>query len=133
MDSEPGVCVILLPTNATLSDHSFTVYGLAQANKAVLPRDAGGPWGQRMGVSVGGSESWSLVVSAYQTMRNNPSDWNRYSLVRVCAYWLRKVAFFNRFHKVVMNWADSTTNPVQTTIEFRGKQAKISFPVGVTT
>lgn len=57
------------------------VYGLAQANKAILPRDAGGPWGQRIGVSVGGSEDWALVVSAFQTKRKNPTDWDRYSIV----------------------------------------------------
>ena len=82
MDSEPGVCVIPATCSETiLSDYLYTVYGLAHANKAILPRDAGGPWGQRAGVTVGGSKFWSLVVSAYQTGRNNPSDWNRYSLV----------------------------------------------------
>ena len=54
---------------------------MAQASKAILPRDVGGPWGKRIGVSVGGSMSWALVVGAYMTGRANPSDWNRYSLV----------------------------------------------------
>jgi O-glycosyl hydrolase len=54
---------------------------MAQATKAVLPKDSGGPWGQRIGVSVQGSMSWGLVVGAYVTGRVNPSDWDRYSLV----------------------------------------------------
>ena len=57
------------------------VYSMAQASKGVLPRDVGGPWGKRIGVSVQGSMSWGLVVGAYETGRVNPSDWNRYSLV----------------------------------------------------
>lgn len=69
------------------------VYGLAQANKAVLPRDAGGPWGQRIAASVGGKEDWALVVSAYRTKRKNVEDWDRYSLVStycLCALGLKK-------------------------------------------
>ena len=60
----------------------------AQASKAVLPKDVGGPWGQRIGVSVQGSYSWGLVVGAYVTGRVNPTDWNRYSLVVLnwCAF-----------------------------------------------
>lgn len=105
------------------SDGTWSVnqefYSMAQASKAVLPRDVGGPWGKRIGVSVGGSMSWGLVVGAYMTGRVNPSDWNRYSLV-------------------VLNWADNTNgnwNPqnIKTTIEFRGMQATYTFPVGVTT
>ena len=60
---------------------SGLVYSMAQASKAILPKDVGGPWGKRIGVSVGGSMSWGLVVGAYVTGRVNPSDWNRYSLV----------------------------------------------------
>ena len=60
---------------------SDLVYSMAQASKAILPKDVGGPWGKRIGVSVGGSMSWGLVVGAYVTGRVNPSDWNRYSLV----------------------------------------------------
>ena len=102
--------------------------------KAILPRDAGGPWGQRIGVSVAGSNSGSLVVSAYQTQRNNPADWERYSLVSASAFRLREFTLENIFtQQVVMNQADSTNDPLQATIEFRGKQAKISFPVGVST
>ncbi|KAG9086493.1 hypothetical protein FS749_003610 [Ceratobasidium sp. UAMH 11750] len=94
-------------------------YAFAQASRAVVPKDAGGPIGQRIGVSVGGSQSWALRVSAFVTKRNNSADWNRYSLV-------------------VLNWNDSASSswnpqPVKATIEFRGVQATYTFPVGVTT
>ncbi|KAJ7482201.1 glycoside hydrolase [Mycena galericulata] len=94
-------------------------YSMAQASKAVLPKDVGGAWGQRIGVSVGGTLSWALIVGAYVTTRVNPTDWLRYSLV-------------------VLNWDDSVgggwnPQPVQSTIEFQGMQATYSFPVGVTT
>ncbi|KAL4251807.1 glycosyl hydrolase 30 family protein [Abortiporus biennis] len=107
----------------TLSGTSWTLnqefYSMAQASKAVLPRDQNGPFGTRIGVSVGGSMSWGLVVNAFVTGRVNPSDWLRYSIV-------------------VLNWADTTNGawdpqPIQTTIEFRGMQATYTFPVGVTT
>jgi len=127
------VCVILELADAILADYSQAVYGLAQANKAILPRDAGGPWGQRIGVSVGGSDSGSLVVSAYRTQRNNPTDWERYSLVSASAFRLRGFTPSNTFmQQVVMNQANSN-NPLEATIEFRGKQAKFSYPVGITT
>ena len=92
---------------------------MGQASKAILPRDVGGPWGKRIGVSVGGSLSWALIVGAYVTGRVNSADWLRYSLV-------------------VLNWDDSASSnwnpqPVTATIEFRGVQAKYTFPVGVTT
>ena len=62
--------------------HFFsTVYSMAQASKAILPRDVGGPWGKRIGVSVGGTLGWGLVVGAYVTGRVSSSDWLRYSLV----------------------------------------------------
>lgn len=64
-----------------LKDLRTLVYSMAQASKGVLPRDVGGPWGKRIGVSVQGSMSWGLIVGAYETGRVNPSDWNRYSLV----------------------------------------------------
>lgn len=60
---------------------SKKVYVMGQSSKATLPRDAGGPMGQRIGVSVGGSLSWGLRVMAYVTGRVNPSDWLRYSLI----------------------------------------------------
>ncbi|KAI0087785.1 glycoside hydrolase superfamily [Irpex rosettiformis] len=95
------------------------VYAMAQASKAIVPKDKNGPWGQRIGVTVNGGTNWALRVGAYVTHRNSASDWNRYSLV-------------------VMNWNDNTNgnwNPqtVKATIEFRGMQATYTFPVGVTT
>ncbi|KAJ7260891.1 glycoside hydrolase [Mycena haematopus] len=93
-------------------------YSMAQASKAIIPKDVGGAFGQRIGVTVGGELSWALIVGAYVTTRVNPSDWWRYSLV-------------------VLNWDDSIGgwNPtaVTATIEFRGMQATYTFPVGVTT
>lgn len=54
---------------------------MAQASRAILPKDPGGPWGQRIGVTVAGSLDWGLRVGAYQTKRVSSTDWNRYSLV----------------------------------------------------
>ncbi|KAI0365705.1 glycoside hydrolase [Pilatotrama ljubarskyi] len=111
------------PVVTVNSDGSWSVnqefYAMAQASKAILPRDAGGPWGKRIGVSVGGNQNWALRVGAYVTGRANSNDWLRYSLV-------------------VLNWNDYpnggwSPTPVKTTIEFRGKQATYTFPVGITT
>ncbi|KAI9568162.1 glycoside hydrolase family 30 protein [Boletus coccyginus] len=101
------------------SDRTWSVnqefYAMAQASKAILPRDQGGPWGKRVGVSVAGSLDWALVVGAYVTGRVSSTDWKRYSIV-------------------VLNWDDSASaQPVEATIEFRGKQATYTFPIGVTT
>lgn len=54
---------------------------MAQASKAIIPRDVGGPFGKRIGVSLGGSQGWALRVGAYVTGRTNPGDWLRYSIV----------------------------------------------------
>ncbi|KAH8115004.1 glycoside hydrolase [Phellopilus nigrolimitatus] len=110
--------VLQVNSNGTWSPNQ-EFYSMAQASKAILPKDSGGPFGQRIGVTVGGSMSWALIVGAYVTGRVSSSDWNRYSLV-------------------VLNWADNTNGswnpqPVQTTIEFRSMQATYTFPVGVTT
>ncbi|KAF9485722.1 glycoside hydrolase [Pholiota conissans] len=105
------------------SDGSYSFnqefYSMAQASKAIIPKDSGGAYGQRIGVSVGGSLGWALRVGAYVTSRVSSSDWLRYSIV-------------------VLNWDDSASTswnpqPVTTTIEFRGMQATYTFPVGVTT
>ncbi|CAL1712943.1 unnamed protein product [Somion occarium] len=107
----------------TISGNSYSpnqeFYSMAQASKAILPRDKNGPFGTRIGVNVGGSLNWALRVNACVTGRVNPSDWLRYSIV-------------------VLNWDDSASTswnpqPVKTTIEFRGMQATYTFPVGVTT
>ncbi|KAI0670922.1 glycoside hydrolase [Trametes maxima] len=94
-------------------------YVMAQASKAVLPRDKNGPFGQRVAVDVGGSLSGLLLASAFKTGRTNASDYRRYSLV-------------------VLNWNDNQNGkwnptPIEATIAFRGKQARYTFPVGVTT
>ncbi|KAG7448583.1 glycoside hydrolase [Guyanagaster necrorhizus] len=105
------------------SDGTYSVnqefYAMAQASKAIVPKDKGGPFGKRVKVSVGGDLSWTLRVGAYVTGRASSSDWLRYSLV-------------------VLNWYDHpngswSPQPVKTTIEFRGMQAQYTFPVGVTT
>ncbi|OSD07331.1 glycoside hydrolase family 30 protein [Trametes coccinea BRFM310] len=105
------------------SDGSFMYhqefYAMAQAGKAILPRDVNGPFGQRLHLTIGGSRAQGLIATAFVTGRVNPSDWQRYSLV-------------------VLNWddrPDGTWNPtpIQTTIEFRDMQATYTFPVGVTT
>ena len=85
----------------------------------VVPKDVNGPFGQRIGSTVGGNLNWALRVGAYVTHRVNPSDWLRYSIV-------------------VLNWDDNDNgawdpHPVSTTIAFRGQQASYTFPVGVTT
>ena len=59
---------------------------MAQASRAITPKDPGGPWGQRIGVNVAGSSSRSLQVAAFVTKRNNPSDWWRYSIVVLNSY-----------------------------------------------
>ncbi|KAK7029864.1 glucan endo-1,6-beta-glucosidase [Favolaschia claudopus] len=104
------------------SDGSYSLnqefYAMAALSKAIIPKDAGGPFGKRIAVSVGGELNWALVVGAYVTDRVNSADWLRYSIV-------------------VLNWDDMVggwnPQPVEATIEFRGKQAKYTFPVGVTT
>ncbi|KAF9031585.1 glycoside hydrolase [Panaeolus papilionaceus] len=115
----PG-CRALVTIN---SDGSYSLnqefYSMAQASKAILPKDAGGPFGQRIGVSVGGNLGWALRVGAYVTQRTSSAEWLQYSIV-------------------VLNWNDNASSgwnpqPVTTTIEFRGMQAKYTFPVGITT
>lgn len=98
---------------------------MAQASKAIIPKDAGGPFGQRIGVSVGGSTSWGLRVGAYVTKRVSSSDWNRYSIVAM--NWF--VSFFNHQRPVpdISHRDDSSSTtwnpvPVKATIEFRGMQ-----------
>lgn len=109
--------IVQVNTDGTYSVNQ-EFYAMAQASKAVLPRDVGGPSGKRIGVTVGGQLNWALRVGAYVTGRVSSSDWLRYSIV-------------------VLNWNDSVggwnPTPVQTTIEFRGMQAVYTFPVGVTT
>ncbi|KAF8069316.1 glycoside hydrolase family 30 protein [Lyophyllum atratum] len=115
-----GGCRPLATVN---SDGSYSLnqefYSMAQVSKAIIPKDAGGPYGQRIGVSVTGNLNWALRVGAFVTRRVSSTDWLRYSLV-------------------VLNWDDNASSswnptPVRTTIAFRGAQATYTFPVGVTT
>ena len=54
---------------------------MAQASRAVIPKDPGGPFGQRIGVTVGGSLNWALRVGAYRTGRANSADPSKYSII----------------------------------------------------
>ena len=60
---------------------SLLVYSMAQASKAIILKDAGGLFGQRIGVSVRGSVGWALQVGTYVTGHSSSSDWPRYSIV----------------------------------------------------
>ncbi|KAJ4476061.1 glycoside hydrolase superfamily [Lentinula edodes] len=44
-------------------------YSMAQASKAIIPKDSGGPFGKRIHVSVTGSLGWTLRAGAYITRR----------------------------------------------------------------
>lgn len=100
---------------------------MAQASKAILPKDTGGPWGQRIGVTVAGSLDWGLRVGAYVTKRVSSSDWNRYSLVVMNWFVFSTIDLgfqANFFHGHRDDSSSSTFNPVSidATIEFRGQQ-----------
>lgn len=64
---------------ATADKRRLAVYAIAQASKAVIPKDENGPFGQRIASTVSGSDN--LVVTAYETKRSSAQDWLRYSLV----------------------------------------------------
>ncbi|OSX61841.1 glycoside hydrolase family 30 protein [Postia placenta MAD-698-R-SB12] len=114
--SDPCRGVVTVNSNGTYHlNQEF--YAIAQASKAILPKDSGGPFGQRIEVAVNGNQN--LVVSAFVTHRVSSSDWLRYSLV-------------------VLNQNDDNNGSwdpvnIEATIEFRGQQATYTFPVGVTT
>jgi hypothetical protein len=57
---------------------------MAQASKAIIPKDSGGPFGKRVGVTVSAptqNGDPGLIVGAYVTGRVSSTDWDRYSLV----------------------------------------------------
>ncbi|THU99546.1 glycoside hydrolase [Dendrothele bispora CBS 962.96] len=120
-DSCTGQCRPMVTVNG---DGSYAwnqeFLSMAQASKAIIPKDSGGPFGTRIGVNVAGAKASTLVVGAYVTRRNNPSDWSRYSVV-------------------VLNANDGSAQggwnpqPVEASINFRGMHAIYTFPVGVTT
>lgn len=130
------------------------VYSMAQASKAIIPKDPGGPFGQRLGVSVGGSLGWGLRVGAYVTHRTSATEWSRYALVVLnCELGVNR---FTNFIDILVEGYDSAAtswdpHPIKTTISFRDLQvrelliqnelvsmivfcqATYTFPVGVTT
>lgn len=54
---------------------------MAQASKAIRPRDPGDPFGQRIGIFVGGPLSWVLRASAFVTKCMFVGEWLQYSIV----------------------------------------------------
>ncbi|KAF8335813.1 glycoside hydrolase family 30 protein [Cantharellus anzutake] len=105
--------VSIVGSNYTLNQE---FYGLAHANKAVLPVDAGGPTGERIQSSITGSNAGSLLATTYRIRRSKAGNPTRYTMV-------------------VLNSADSGPNPGPITcdIQFRGKHLTYPFPVGLTT
>jgi len=68
------------------SDHvRHADYVMAQTSRAVIPKDPGGPFASRIGVTVGGPLSWALRVGAYRTGRTS-SQLDRYTIV-VLNWW----------------------------------------------
>lgn len=109
--------VVSVDNNAWYLNEEY--YLLAHSSRIVIPRDSGGPFGTRIGVTVEGTLSWTLSVQAYMTRRSSSSDQVKYGLV-------------------VINWYDNASSswnpqPVSATIAFRGLQARYTFPVGLTT
>lgn len=49
--------------------HAFNpeFYSAAQLSKAITPKDPGGPWAQRIGLTISGSLSWALRAVAFST------------------------------------------------------------------
>ena len=54
---------------------------MAQASKAIIPKDFGGPFGQRIGVTVASSLNKALLVGAYVINRVDSTDLKQFSLV----------------------------------------------------
>ncbi|KAF7314148.1 Glycoside hydrolase family 30 protein [Mycena chlorophos] len=115
-----GGCRAIVTVN---SDGSYSYnqefYAMAQASKASIPKDSGGPWGRRIAVSLSGSLASTFQATAFSTKRISSTDWNRYAIV-------------------VLNQNDGEPDEwdpvsVTATIEFRGAQVQYTFPVGVTT
>jgi hypothetical protein len=71
----------------------FLVYSMAQASKAIIPKDAGGPLGKRIGVSVAGQ---ALRVGAYVTERVSLSEWPRYSIVVLNCEWITCIGMLGK-------------------------------------
>lgn len=56
-------------------------YAMAQASRAIIPKDANGPFGQRIGVTVGGKLNSGLRVGAHKTGRARSSDPSRWAII----------------------------------------------------
>jgi hypothetical protein len=54
---------------------------MAQATKAVLPRQAGGAWAKRLESTVAGAPNEALIATAYMSPSVDSSELNRYTLV----------------------------------------------------
>ncbi|KAG8915218.1 hypothetical protein FRC02_004617 [Tulasnella sp. 418] len=114
----PG-CRGVATVNGNSVSYNQEWYVLAHGSRAILPKDAGGPWGKRIGSTVTGGKNWALRANAFVTERTSSTEWKRYSLV-------------------VLNWNDNASSswnpqPVKTIINFKGKAATVTFPVGVST
>ncbi|KAK2462621.1 hypothetical protein APHAL10511_005354 [Amanita phalloides] len=92
--------------------YSFTqdFYAMAHTSKAIIPKSSGGPFGQRIGISITSS---SLIASAYVVRGSKATDPKQYTLV-------------------VLNQGDKSQQGT-VAIGFRGQQATYTFPVGITT
>jgi hypothetical protein len=104
---------------------------MAQASRAITPKDPGGPWGQRIGVNVAGSDAWTLRVTAFVTKRNNPSDWWRYSIT-VMNWYVSATLTVDAKKPTVPGRRDNTNGAwdpqdVTATITFRGQQVRFPF------
>jgi hypothetical protein len=64
------------------------VYAMAQLSKAVIPRDDGGPFGQRIGLSVGGGKGWALRAVAFRTGRSSSAEWIKYTIAVLNCAWI---------------------------------------------
>ncbi|KAK2460052.1 hypothetical protein APHAL10511_007929 [Amanita phalloides] len=99
--------------------YSFTqdFYAMAHTSKAIIPKDPGGPFGQRIGITIKGSSNITVVASAFVVRGRNSTGPKQYTLI-------------------VLNQNDGThIKPQQVTaaIVFRGQQATYTFAIGITT
>ena len=130
---------------------------MAQASRAITPKDPGGPWGQRIGVNVVGSDARTVRVTAFVTKRKNSSDWWRYSIVVLNWYVPAILRFRDSKRITVAGWqaryrqrevgptechrhyripGTAGTIPVPPSISdphHWKSQATFTFPVGLTT
>ena len=130
---------------------------MAQASRAITPKDPGGPWGQSIGVNVTGSDALTVRVTAFVTKRKNPSDWWRYSIVVLNWYVSAMLRFCDakkitvtglqagygqrdvgptgcqRHYRVPGTAGTVSVHPLISDPHHWRSQAKFTFPVGLTT